>query len=157
MDALHAANSGLMLERESLKYALRSLFCCSHDQFRQFATLFDDFWDQDIRVKNRSQMRILAQPKTVERNMNPLQLLGENEPEEPEEDGEDVSGASALERLRRTDLSQLPADDLKRLEAFAELLWRQMNMRITRRFKSNARREQLNLRRTIRNSISSGW
>ncbi len=156
LDALETANQGMMLERHALKYALRSLFCCSHDQFQQFDSLFDDFWDQHIRVKNRSQMRILAQPKTVERNMNPLQLIGNEKEEQPEEDGEDVSGASALERLRRTDLSQLPVDDMKRLEAFAEVLWRQMNMRLTRRFKAIKRKEQLNLRKTIRQSISSG-
>jgi uncharacterized protein with von Willebrand factor type A (vWA) domain len=67
-----------------------------------------------------------------------------------------VSGATALERLRRVDFSQIPQNDLPELERAAMLLLRRMALRLSRRLKPMQPRGPVDLRRTIRRSISYG-
>jgi uncharacterized protein with von Willebrand factor type A (vWA) domain len=72
-------------------------------------------------------------------------------------DGQDVTtGASVQERLRKTDFSQLPQADLVLLEQLALRLWRQMSLRLARRTKALHAKDHIDLRRTIRRSVSRG-
>jgi uncharacterized protein len=77
---------------------------------------------------------------------------------EPEGEGEQktFSGASALERLRRIDFSQMPQTDLAELERVSQRLLRRMSYRVTRRLRARKSRESIDLRRTIRQSIGRG-
>ena len=77
---------------------------------------------------------------------------------EPEEEGEQktFSGASALERLRRIDFSQMPHTDLAELERVSQRLLRRMSYQVTRRLRARKRRESIDLRRTIRQNICRG-
>jgi uncharacterized protein with von Willebrand factor type A (vWA) domain len=66
------------------------------------------------------------------------------------------SGASAVERLKKVDFSQMPQADLEELERVATRLLRRMSYRVARRLRVRKCRETIDLRRTIRQSVSRG-
>jgi uncharacterized protein len=73
-----------------------------------------------------------------------------------DEPGEAVSGASAIERLGKTDFSEVPQADLDELEQISIRLLRRMSYRVSRRFKAGRARGRVDLRRTLRLSIAHG-
>lgn len=76
---------------------------------------------------------------------------------EAEEDGgRAVVGAATTERLKRADFSQVKQKDLAELERLALRLLKQMSTRLSRRMKIMRPRGRVDLRRTIRHSISRG-
>ena len=85
-------------------------------------------------------------------------LAGLGDGSAPEGEGElnAFSGASAVERLKRIDFSQMPQADLAELERISLRLLRKMSYRVARRFRARKCRESIDLRRTIRRSISRG-
>ena len=72
--------------------------------------------------------------------------------------GSNCSQASAYcaTHVRKTDFSQLKEMDASQLEELAARLWREMLKRLKRRRRQNARRGQVDLRRTIRGSLEQG-
>jgi len=76
--------------------------------------------------------------------------------QEEDEPGEAVSGASATERLGKTDFSEVPQADLDELERISIRLLRRMSYRVSRKLKAGRTRDRVDLRRTLRLSISHG-
>jgi uncharacterized protein with von Willebrand factor type A (vWA) domain len=76
--------------------------------------------------------------------------------EAPDEAGRNTSGARAVERLQRTDFTQVPLSDQQQLEQLVLRLCRQMSLRLARRHRAARRRGPVDLRRTIRRSIATG-
>src|SRR5262249_60407533 len=76
--------------------------------------------------------------------------------ETKDDGGKAVLGATARERLKRTDFSQASQSDLPELERIAQRLLQHMSLRLSRRRKSKRQRGQVDLRRTIRRNISRG-
>ena len=74
----------------------------------------------------------------------------------PEAEGKTVAGASVRERLATVDFSQVPQNDLARLEELSMRLLRQMSLRLSRRLKSGYRPGPADLRRTIRRNLAHG-
>jgi len=159
IDALNAARAVGVSEREILKAALRAVLCSSKDEWDQFDELFVAFWSS-------------AQPGSRQARMAPRKP----QPEEPlpqgaittlmersrggraaeADDGKAALGATAQERLRKTDFSEASQKDLPELERIAIRLLRQMSLRLSRRRKRMKQRHQVDLRRTIRRNISRG-
>jgi hypothetical protein len=84
-------------------------------------------------------------------------MLGKGKQDsEHEEEAREVSGANATERLKKTDLSKLNPDESEDLNRIAEQLFKQMAVRLRRRMKLSNKQGQLQLRATIRKSLSSG-
>jgi hypothetical protein len=81
---------------------------------------------------------------------------GKENDQESLQQSKEVTGASAQERLQRTDFSKISEVDAEALEAIAKKLWREMSKRMSRRRKEHQKQGQINFRRTIRKSISSG-
>ena len=75
---------------------------------------------------------------------------------ESEMESRETTGASAQERLRKMDFSKIPAADLPFLDEIALRLWKQMSLRMVRRWRSYGQEGQVDLRNTIRHSISHG-
>jgi uncharacterized protein len=69
---------------------------------------------------------------------------------------QEVAGASERERLRKADFSTLRQDDLAALEKIALWLLEQMSARLARRHRMTVSRGRVDLRRTIRHSITRG-
>jgi uncharacterized protein len=154
--ALQAAADGLLAQRNHFKSALKTLWCKSPEEVRIFEKLFLLYWDTnpvDLQPnKNKTSFRGVVEKKT---NAS-LVMLGMGKTAGPETDAKKVSGANEAERLRKTDLSRLNELDASMLNEISKKLLKEMSIRMRRRMKKNAKKGQINLRRTIRHSIPYG-
>jgi uncharacterized protein with von Willebrand factor type A (vWA) domain len=159
LDALRAAEAIGVTDREILKTGLRAVLCSSHNEWEMFDELFEEFWNSVHRkattpkeaAKNTSS---LDRPNSRDRKTVML-LASQNKAEIPESAGaKAVLGATAIERLKRADFSDIAFSDLPDLERVAMRLLRQMSLRLSRRLKRSNLRGQVDLRRTIRLNIS---
>jgi uncharacterized protein with von Willebrand factor type A (vWA) domain len=156
-DALLAAETGLMAHRNSMKHALKALFCHSPEERLVFEKLFVLFWDTnpiDMEEDRKNQRKIQGH---VEQKANPsLIMMGFGETEASEEEAKSVTGANATERLKRTDLSKLSEMEAEWLEVIAARLFREMALRMRRRMKQSPNKGTISLRSTIRRNLSNG-
>src|SRR5262245_156089 len=157
VDALDAARVVGVRDREILKSALRSVLCSSKDDWEQFDELFDAYWGSaqpgsaTPRTRRQPDQRLLRGVGAI------TTLMGRSTARETEDDGgKAMLGATAQERLKRTDFSQASQDDLPELERIAIRLLRQTSLRLSRRLKSMRLGRRVDLRRTIRRNISRG-
>jgi uncharacterized protein with von Willebrand factor type A (vWA) domain len=155
-DALHAANSDLLTSRSSLRYSLKALFCTSPEERQVYDRLFTLYWDTnpiDLREeKNKTSIQGAVKKKTN----NTLVLLGSGKTADTLQEAKTVSGANEIERLRQTDFAKVSDVDARKLEEIARQLFREMALRLRRRMKESPTEGNINLRRTIRRSISYG-
>jgi uncharacterized protein with von Willebrand factor type A (vWA) domain len=156
--ALEAARAVGVRDKHSLKAALRAVLCSSKEEWDLFDDLFWLFWrasDRDAGQRARRAQKERALETQSARAL--LALMGSNRSTTGDEDGgRAVAGASANERLRKTDFSEVPQSDLQDLERLALQLLRRMSQRLSRRLKIMQLRGQVDLRRTIRRSIGRG-
>ena len=154
-DALVIAGSGSFADHRILALQLRTLLCGSEAEWRKFDALFQRFWQQD-----RGTRRVKATPRRMpaieEKKTIPLLMIGVQGQAVSDEEGKSTTGANAVERLRKTDFSQVPVHEQERLEALVLRLCRQMNERLTRRLKRSPVQNEVDLRRTIRKNIGHG-
>jgi uncharacterized protein with von Willebrand factor type A (vWA) domain len=161
LDCLRAARAVGVADRETLKLALRSVLCSSKDDWDLFDALFEEFW-QARGKEGHGQAPSSKNPKQPTDDWGRPQtgvfeLLGAASPAGDSDDrGRAVTGATAIDRLRRVDFSQIPRADLPELERISLRLLRQMSLRLSRRLKTMQPRGPVDLRRTIRRSISRG-
>jgi uncharacterized protein len=161
LDCLKAARAVNITDRETLKLALRAVLCSSKGDWDIFDRLFDAFWSahrrepsgaHPDRKKPQQPTDEWGQPQSAA-----IELLGgSGQVRDTDDTGKTVSGASAIERLRKVDFSQIPQSDLPDLERISQRLLRQMSLRLSRRLKTLWPRGPIDLRRTIRRSISRG-
>jgi uncharacterized protein len=155
LDCLKAARAVGLTDREILKLALRAVLCSSKNDWDMFDGLFDRFWQEGRAASSEEPKQPTddwgrPQSATVE-------LIGAaGEVRAADDRGKAVSGATALERLRRIDFSQVPRNDMPELERISQRLLRQMSLRLSRRLTTMSPRGPVNMRRTIRRSISRG-
>jgi uncharacterized protein len=154
-DALMAATYDVLAERSILKNALRSIFCCSPEEQQNYNRLFSLYWDTNpIDLKaDRKNKTVVAQQK---KQAATLVMMGQGKSNANEEEAKNMSGANASERLRKTDFSKVEEIDAKLLEDLADRLFKEMALRLRRRMKNSETSGQINLRRTIRRSLSFG-
>ncbi|HEY6307020.1 MAG TPA: VWA domain-containing protein [Candidatus Angelobacter sp.] len=161
LDCLRAARAVGITDRETLKLALRAVLCSSKSDWGIFNGLFDAFWSA------HGQQRAEAHPERKKPKQPTddwgrpqsatIELLGgSSQVRDTDDTGTAVSGATAIERLRKVDFSQIPHSDLPALERISQRLLRQMSLRLSRRLKTPRPRGPIDLRRTIRRSISRG-
>jgi len=154
-DALVASNE-LIAQPSSFRLALKTIFCTSPEERMLYDRLFENFWNTNPidleETKNQTRIQGLVDKKTN----TSLVMLGKGNSPDASEEVKQVSGANEKERLKKTDLSMINDADADELEEIAKKLFREMTLRLRRRLKDNRRRGQVNLRRTIRNSIAYG-
>jgi len=156
--ALRAVKAVGTSDRETLRFSLRAALCSSKAEWDLFDDLFETFEEQS-QLTSKSGSR--KQKKTVEHSSqreSPRQyLIGHDAGDtKPEAKGKAVAGASVRERLATVDFSQVPQNDLLRLEELSLRLLRQMSLRLSRRLKSGTRPGPIDLRRTIRRNLAHG-
>jgi hypothetical protein len=156
--ALEAARAVGIADRELLRLALRSVLCSSKDEWDKFDELFWIFWRDSDRQASRKKRPSRSQKKDDRLPESAVStFMGKsNASGEQEDGGRAVIGAAATERLKRADFSQVQQKDMAELERLAVRLLRQMSMRLSRRMKIMRPRGRVDLRRTIRRSISRG-
>jgi uncharacterized protein with von Willebrand factor type A (vWA) domain len=156
--ALRAVRTVGFGDRETLTFALRAALCSSKAEWDRFDELFMTFEEQSQRS---SQSGSGKQRKTVEgsgqREKLSAYLIGHDAGDaKPDGEGKAVAGASMRERLATVDFSQVPQNDLVRLDELSLRLFRQMSFWLSRRLKSGYRPGPTDLRRTIRRNLAHG-
>src|SRR5215472_3417610 len=154
---LRAVEAVGVADRAGVKLALRTVLCSSKDDWDAFDNLFEAFWSRTgsfASISDGERTKPSAPPSQQSRSLELMGLATQGEAQEGE--GKAVTGATALERLRRIDFSQISQDDLPKLERIAMQLLRRMAQRLSRRLKTSERRGPVDLRRTIHRNISRG-
>jgi len=145
---------------QDLKFGLRSVLCSSKDDWDLFEECFQTFWrgSEPVRLLHRKMRPKKEGPSGVgRRDSTSLMSTGSSDDVSSEKDGTlAVTGASARERLAKADVSTLPQNDMATLEQVALRLFKQMSRRLQRRRRIGTSRGQVDLRKTIRRSISRG-
>ncbi len=160
LGALEAAAAIGAGRGEDLKFGLRSILCSSKDDWDLFEECFHAFWrgsgpesfaDRGARSKKEGSAAF------GKRDSISLMSTGSRDDGSFEENGSlAVAGASARERLSKADVSTLSQSDMAMLEQIAHRLFKQMSRRLQRKRRIGSSLGQVDLRRTIRRSISRG-
>ncbi|MCE7922081.1 MAG: VWA domain-containing protein [Haliscomenobacteraceae bacterium CHB4] len=157
--ALKTFDLGLFSDMPVFYYSLKSLFCTRREDIPLFDELFKIYWlSEEDNVRRRSEQKISGIQNIPQRH-NSLMFWGMKNKEErdaEEYDSRTTTGANTVARLQKTDFSRVSEMDATLLETLAEKLWREMLRRLRRRRKKNARRGQVDLRRTLRASLQQG-
>ena len=160
LGALEAVRAVGIQDRQTLKIALRAVVCSSKAEWDLFEDLFEAFWNSSGRhsgmpEQRKKSGRFMREPQ--QRKEIPAMLPAWSASKTSEDGaGKAVVGATAHERLMQADFSNLGDADLADLERIALRLLRRMSLRLSRRLKTDRVGDKLDLRRTVRLSISRG-
>ena len=155
VEALEAAGAVGIADRMILKAALRAVICSGKEEWDLFDELFGAFWSQ---AADSRSLQPATQREPVEADARPVVSFGENaQSEAPYETEKAVFGAGKLERLVKVEFSEIAQADVAELERLSRRLLHRMAFRLARRLKKKIiARGQVDIRRTIRSSISRG-
>jgi uncharacterized protein with von Willebrand factor type A (vWA) domain len=158
---VQALESVRTFDPDTFRFTLRAVLCASKDEWLSFDGLFAAFWGEPenrpgIYAKNSAGRRFSALRLENEK-ISPILSGGfADSDREAEGEGKAAFGASAVERLRKIDFSQVPQTDLAELERVSQRLLRRMSYRVSRRLRPAKCRDFVDLRKTIRRSIGRG-
>lgn len=158
LDALRAVEAIGIADPERFKFALRAVMCSSKADWELFEDIFEDYWSiqpRNSRFKRQQTTKSFLEISSQLQGSN-LPLTGQSDTAPVEGEGKSVLGATAHDRLKKTDFSQITHTDLAELERISARLLEQMSLRLSRRIKTIAAQGKINLRRTIRHGISHG-
>ncbi len=155
-EGLKAAAIGTITNRNHFYYAIKAIYCQSFEETKTFDDLFNQFWGQEKlaisqKITKKGQSNILGKTKST------LVLMGWGEQDAAgEEDAKNVSGANATEKLRYTDFSKITQKENDELEKLAYQLWKQMSLRLKKKFKYTTGKGAVDIRKTIRRNLNNG-
>jgi uncharacterized protein len=158
MTALEAANTINAANRQSFGFALQAALCSNSEEWESFPQLFHRFWGES-QPRPRSaagEYKGSSKNESHDRRDGSTVFLGQAGNAAADGKGKAVYGASAQQRLKRVDFSEVPCDDLAALEDIAVRLLRRMSQRLSRKFALSNRPSRVDLRRSIRRSIAHG-
>jgi uncharacterized protein len=146
---------------DSFRFTLRAVLCASKEEWLSFDKLFAAFWGEPenhpgIHAKDSASRKFSAPRPGYDKifAIPSGDFVGSDQ--EVEGERKAAFGASAVERLRKIDFSQVPQTDLAELERVSQRLLRRMSYRVSRRLRPGRWRDAVDLRRTIRRSIARG-
>lgn len=158
LGALEAVAALGLTNSEELKFGLRCALCSSKDDWDLFEECFQTFLGGASALPKRT-AKPRREPGSRVKGREPHSMMatGSGADVSSEEGGsQSITGASARERITKADFSTLPQSDIATLEQIALRLFRQMSRRLARRRRIGTSRVQVDLRRTIRRSVSRG-
>lgn len=146
--------------QESFASVLQVVLCSSQEEWESFPQLFEEFWSESPSRpraasgarKGRSQ----GGGQVPEAGSTVFLDPWGNEAGARDGEGKAVYGASAQQRLKKVDFSEVPPDDLAALEELSLRLLRRMSRRLSRRPVISNLAGRVDLRRSIRRSIAYG-
>jgi len=159
IECLQAIRAVKSTDLGTFKFALRAVLCSSKEEWSLFDDLFVAYWGEVEHRRGTQSKKSVASTFSAHSNGKGFQILcGHRAGSDLEGEGERKTafGASAIERLRKIDFSQVPQTDLAELERVSLRLLRRMSYRVSRRLQSRKCRDFVDLRRTIRRSIGRG-
>ena len=158
--ALEAVKIINAADRQTFAFALQAALCSTSEEWELFPELFQEFW-YESRPRPRSasgEYKGHSKGNAPEREDGSTVFLDQPANEAAGEDGKGkaVYGASAQQRLKKVDFSEVPCDDLSSLEDLSLRLLRRMNLRRSRRLTISNLADRVDLRRSIRRSVMHG-
>jgi uncharacterized protein len=161
--------SFINIQRKDDFYTLLKSNLVSHrDEVALFDELFQQFWSFEERMspslKNMAEKKSKPSeeresPAPPELQKNAASLLKEWTEVGEEDQGEeakDVPAYSPEEVLGRKDFGQIEAEDLGKVKEFVAALSRKLALSLSRRWKRGKTGDQLDFRRTLRQSLKYG-
>ncbi len=155
-EAMLAAVQGLWGDFELFRYGLKSIFCTSSDEGVAFDKLYDKYWSEKMgSIKGKTTFK--NQSNLIKDSKGSLVMvgIGNEEDDNEETDARNTAGANTKETLRKTDFAKVEQIDSQLLEDLAEQLWRQMSLRLKRKYKKG-QKGNIHIQSTIRRNISNG-
>lgn len=158
LTALEAANTTGVADRRSFAFALQAVVCSTKEEWDLFPRLFEVFWgESQPRPRSASgEYRGPSKDNMQRREAGSTVFLDQPGNEATPQDGKAVYGARAQQRLKKVDFSEVPCDDLASLEELSLRLLRRMSLRLSRRLTISNLSVGVDLRRSIRRSITRG-
>jgi uncharacterized protein with von Willebrand factor type A (vWA) domain len=160
LTALEAAKTIDVEDQETFALVLQATLCSSREEWEFFPRLFEEFWSESrSRPRTASgERKGLSKRGTQGQEASSTVFLDQlgNEGVARDGEGRAVYGASAQQRLKKVDFSEVPPDDLAALEELSLRLLRRMSQRLSRRLVMSNLAERVDLRRSIRRSIAYG-
>ena len=157
-DAVRALQAGAILSRDRAYLALRCIFTSRPEEFAIFDELFWRAFAADAPLASLSDGARASsrQKQKVQGSGQPTlaRWLQQGEGAEAE-DSQEVPGASDRSALVRKDFASFASGDLEEIGRIAERLARKLAARPGRRWTSAARGPRVDVRRTIRRSLST--
>jgi uncharacterized protein with von Willebrand factor type A (vWA) domain len=159
MTALEAVTAIDVTNSQSLIFALQTTLCSNHEEWERFPQLFRQFWGEshprprsaagEYKGSSKNDSEDRQDGSTIFLDQAATNAAADGK-------GKAVYGASAQQRLKKVDFSEVPSDDLAALEEISARLLRRMSMRLSRRLAISNRASRVDLRRSIRRSIAHG-
>ena len=159
LEAVRAASAIGIADRQNLKFALRAVLCSTKADWDIFDEIFDAFWSgsaSDTILERDKRSKNVREQDSQHENAELASMAHSSAAMAEIEDGKAVMGATVHERLKKADFSEVKQTDLVELEKISLRLLQQMSLRLSRRIRKMAMRGRVDLRRTIRRSISRG-
>ena len=157
--AFEAVKTIDLTDRQSFASALQAALCSNHEEWELFPELFQEFWGES-HPRARSASGEYKGPRRKSGHGPETATVFLDQPGNGsatrDGDGRAVYGASAQQRLKKVDFSEVPCDDLLALEELSLRLLRRMGRRLSRRLTISNLAGRIDLRRTIRRSIAHG-
>ncbi len=151
--AMHTALEGLWHRKEQFRAGLRSVFCSDKDDLEIFERLFDQFWGtRKASIKSKTVFK--NQSNLTRKSKATAVMLGQGK-SAGEESVRNTSGANAVQALRRVDFSKISEMDSHALEKLADRLFRDMSLRLKRKFRKG-NKGTIRIGDSIRKNIHRG-
>ena len=158
LEAVRAASVIGIENRQNLRFALRAVLCSTKADWEIFDEIFDAFWSGSASHVpwESAKLRKNVREQDSQQENAELAAAAHSSAAAEIEEGSAVMGATAHERLKKADFSEVKQTDLAELEKISLRLLQQMSLRLSRRIRRLATRGRVDLRRTIRRSIGRG-
>jgi uncharacterized protein len=166
-DGLAVLASPAAGQPNTLKAALRALFCATHSDWTRFDEIFDAYWlGAGMRSAKTLAGSDALKSRPASRRLGNFDGAADGLPDKAPQGENAVEGsggksrrlgATRQETLSATDMRHIvDPDEVAAAHALASRLARAMRARLTRRERSSRRGIRLDLRRTIHRNISRG-
>jgi uncharacterized protein len=158
--ALEAVKIINAADRQTFAFTLQAALCSTSEEWELFPKLFQEFWVESRPTRRSASGEYKGHSKgnAPEREDGSIVFLDQPANAAAGEDGKGkaVYGASAQQRLKKVDFSEVPCDDLSFLEDLSLRLLRRMSLRRSRRLTISNLADRVDLRRSIRRSVMHG-
>ena len=155
-DCLRAAQAVNIVHLNLLRYALRAVLCSSLQEWLLFDRLFEEF-SSSLMEKPDQNLGRQNKDKALTQGREPKIFKLNSEDDTKTNSDKSIPFSAGLEeRLKKVDFSEFPESDLKALERLSYNMWNRLLFVKSRRYRMNGVKNKIDIRRTIRSSISRG-
>lgn len=151
LDFVHSLPILNLLDRNAVRDAARAVFVRRREELALFEAAFDRFWFPALLDPTAKRGLIDDQRQAFVWGTDAVETADLLEP--PETAPDRSQAWSAVERLRRRDFGEMDAAEVTAVQQAIVMLARRLPMRRSRRFRPAAHGSQLDLRRTLRDSL----